>query len=56
MEWIKLSLIHRLGPLELKIYIRSLESSKKPMTVTPQLTKSRDFRKNYLCDFHLGMC
>jgi hypothetical protein len=25
--------------------------------VTPQLTKSGEFRKNYLCDFHLwGTC
>jgi hypothetical protein len=27
------------------------------VTVTQQLTKSGDFRKNYLCDFHLwGTC
>ncbi len=25
----------------------------KPTTVSGQLTKSRDFRQNYLCDFHL---
>ncbi len=43
--------IHRLGPMDLKIY--SLE--KKPTTVTRQLKKSRDFRHNYLCDFHLGV-
>jgi hypothetical protein len=26
---------------------------KKPTTVTRQLTKSRDFRQNCLCEFHL---
>jgi hypothetical protein len=31
----------------------STQPRKKPTTVTRQLTKSRDFRQNYLCDFHL---
>jgi hypothetical protein len=35
--------------MDLKIY--SLE--RKPTTVTRQLTKSRDFCQNYLCDLHL---
>ena len=34
-----------------KIY--SLERNPWAMTMTQQLTKSRDFRHNYLCDFHL---
>ncbi len=41
--------IHRLCSMDLKIY--SLEI--KNTTVTRQLTKSRDFCQNYLCDFHL---
>jgi hypothetical protein len=36
--------IQRLGPMELKIYT----PSKIPATVTQQLTKSVDFRQNYL--------
>jgi hypothetical protein len=36
------------GPMDLKIY-----PSKKSATVTRQLTKSIDFRQNYLWDFHL---
>ncbi len=31
----------------------NLEPRKKPATVTRQLTKSQDFRQNYLCDFYL---
>ncbi len=37
--------IHRIGPIDLKIY--SLQ--RNPW----ELTKSRDFRQNYRCDFHL---
>jgi hypothetical protein len=37
--------IHRLGPIDLK----NLYPSKKPVTVTRQLTSSVD----YLCDFYL---
>jgi hypothetical protein len=37
-----------LGPMDLK----TIAYRKKPTTVTQQLTKSRDFRQNYLCDFH----
>jgi hypothetical protein len=37
--------IHRLGPMDLKIYILA----KKLTTVTRQLTKSIDFLQNYLC-------
>jgi hypothetical protein len=40
--------IHRLGPMDSSVY-----PSKKPATVTRQLTKSIDFRQYYLCDFHL---
>ncbi len=32
---------------------KNLNPSKKPATMTRQLTKSIDFRQNYLCDFHL---
>ncbi len=32
---------------------KNLQPRKKPTTVTRQLTKSRDLRQNYLCDFHL---
>jgi hypothetical protein len=35
--------------MDLKIYTLA----KKPAAVTRQLTKSKDFRQNYLCDFHL---
>jgi hypothetical protein len=38
-----------LGPMDLKI----CTLAKKPATVTQQLTRSTDFRQNYLCDFHL---
>ncbi len=40
--------IHRLGPMDLKIY-RYL--SKKVATVTRQLTKSINFRQKYIFDF-----
>ncbi len=40
--------IHRLGPMDLKIHTLA----KKTATVTRQLTKSTDFYKNHLCDFH----
>jgi hypothetical protein len=33
--------------------LKNLNPSKKPSTVTRQLTKSLEFRQNYLCDFHL---
>ncbi len=32
---------------------KNLKPRRKPKTVTRQLAKSRDFRKNYLCDVHL---
>jgi hypothetical protein len=32
---------------------KNLYPSKKPATVTQQLTKSIDFRQNYVCDCHL---
>jgi hypothetical protein len=38
--------IHWLGPMNLKIYSQERNSRR-------QLTKSRDFHQNYLCDFHL---
>jgi hypothetical protein len=34
---------------------KNLQPRKERMTVTRQLVKSRDFRQNYLCDFHLGV-
>ncbi len=34
---------------------KNLNHSKKPATVTQQLTKSIDFRQNYVCDCHLRM-
>jgi hypothetical protein len=40
--------IHGLGPMDLQIY--GIE--KKTRIVTRQLTKSRDFCQNYICDFH----
>jgi hypothetical protein len=42
--------IRTLGPMYLKIYIKT---RKKPTIVTRQLTKSRDFLPNYLCEFYL---
>ena len=35
---------------------KNLYPSKKPATVTQQLTKSIDFRQNYVCDCHLWTC
>ncbi len=32
---------------------KNLQPRNKPTTMTRQLTKSQDFRQNYLCDFHL---
>jgi hypothetical protein len=42
--------IHRLGTLDLKIYYLS---KKNHDCVTRQLTKSTDFRQNYLCEIRL---
>jgi hypothetical protein len=41
---------HRLGPMDLKI---AIPQQIKPTTVTLQMTKSTDFRQNFLCDFHI---
>jgi hypothetical protein len=35
---------------------KEIHKSKKPATVTRQLTKSLDFHQNCLCDFHLSAC
>ena len=43
-------------PFQIKFatpFVTHYNPSKKPATVTRQLTKSIDFRLNYLCDFHL---
>jgi hypothetical protein len=46
-------LVHQRNPQARPYGIKNLYPRTTPTAVTRQLTKSRGFRQNYLCDFHL---
>ncbi len=46
---------HQRNPQARPQGFKNLQFRKKLTTMTRQMTKSRDFRQNYLCDFHLSL-
>jgi hypothetical protein len=52
LEIFKIHLVRQRNSQARPYGFNNLYPSKKPATVTQQLTKSIDFHQNYLCDFH----